>query len=127
MWNSYKFKVFLNISLIFFLFIGLYVFLTDNSEKNNISFILLTLSGFLYPIQRLKKLKKENSNQLIMSIKTYKIIETILLFFGIVYYILYFTIDIPKPYNNIGFISVGVMFFIGKIIRKKENKLNQSV
>jgi hypothetical protein len=43
MWNSYKFKV----------------FLTDNSEKNNISFILLTLSGFLYPIQRLKKLKKE--------------------------------------------------------------------
>ena len=127
MWNSYKFKVFLNISLIFFLFIGLYVFLTDNREKNNLSFILLTLSGFLYPIQRLKKLKKENSNQLIMSIKTYKIIETILLFFGIVYYILYFTIDIPKPYNNIGFISVGVMFFIGKIIRKKENKLNQSV
>ena len=127
MWNNYKFKVFLNISLIVFLFIGLYVFLTDNSEKNNISFILLTLSGFLYPIQRLKKLKKENSNQLIMSIKTYKIIETILLFFGIVYYILYFTIDIPKPYNNIGFISVGVMFFIGKIIRKKENKLNQSV
>jgi hypothetical protein len=57
-----------------------------------------------------------------MSIKTYKIIETILLFFGIVYYILYFTIDIPKPYNNIGFISVGVMFFIGKIIRKKERK-----
>jgi hypothetical protein len=62
-----------------------------------------------------------------MNIKTYKIIETILLLFGIVYYILYFTIDIPKPYNNIGFISVGVMFFIGKIIRKKENKLNQSV
>lgn len=62
MWNSYKFKVFLNISLIFFLLIGLFVFLTDNREKNNISFILLTLSGFIYPIQRLKKFKKEKSN-----------------------------------------------------------------
>ncbi len=62
MWNSYKFKVFLNISLIVFLFIGLFVFLTDNRDKNNISFILLTISGFIYPIQRLKKLKKENTN-----------------------------------------------------------------
>ncbi len=59
-----------------------------------------------------------------MNIKTYKIIETTLLLFSILYYILYFTIEIPKPYNNIGFISVGVMFFIGKIIRKKENKTN---
>jgi hypothetical protein len=62
-----------------------------------------------------------------MNIKTYKIIETTLLLFNILYYILYFTIEIPKPYNNIGFISVGVMLFIGKIIRRKESKLNQSV
>ncbi len=62
-----------------------------------------------------------------MDIKTYKIIETILLLFSIVFYILYFTIDIPKPYQNIGHISVGFMYLIDKIIRKKENKLNQSV
>ncbi len=62
-----------------------------------------------------------------MSIKTYKTIETILLLFSIVFYILYFTIDIPKPHQNIGHISVGFMYLIDKIIRKKENKLNQSV
>ncbi len=63
MWNSYKFKVFLNISLIFFLFIGLFVFLTDGRlEKNKISFSLLILSSFIYPIQRLLKLKREKSN-----------------------------------------------------------------
>ena len=62
MWNSYKFKVFLNISLIF-LFIGLFVFLTDGRlEKNKISFSLLILSSFIYPIQRLLKLKREKSN-----------------------------------------------------------------
>lgn len=61
MWNSYKFKVFLNISLILFLFIGLFVFLTDSRfEKIKISFLLLNLSCFIYPIQRLLKLKKEN-------------------------------------------------------------------
>lgn len=63
MWNSFKFKVSLNIILIIFLFVGLFVFLTDGRlEKNKISFSLLILSSFIYPIQRLKKLKKDNSN-----------------------------------------------------------------
>lgn len=60
-----------------------------------------------------------------MDIKTYKIIENILLLISIVFYILYFTIDITKPYENLGFISVGVMVLIGKIIRKKENQLKE--
>jgi len=57
-----------------------------------------------------------------MSIKKYIIIETILLFIILVFYILDFAIDIPEPYQHLGIILVGVMVLISKIIRKKERK-----
>jgi hypothetical protein len=65
MWNSYKFKVFLNISLITFQLICVYVIITDNSfGKLKISMSVFFVTSMMYPIQRLLKLNKENkSNQ----------------------------------------------------------------
>ena len=60
-----------------------------------------------------------------MSIKTYIIIETILLLITLVCYILYFTIDNGKIYHHIGITLFFVMIFISKIIRKKENQLKE--
>jgi len=60
-----------------------------------------------------------------MSIKTYIIIETILLLITLVCYILYFIIDNGKTYHHIGITSFFVMVFISKIIRKKEKKLKE--
>jgi hypothetical protein len=62
-----------------------------------------------------------------MSIKTYKIIETILLLITLVFYILAFTFDNGKTYHYIALTSLFVMVLIGKIIKKKEKQLNQSV
>jgi hypothetical protein len=60
MWNNYKFKVFLNISLIIFQFIVVLIILTDNFDKKNIFLSLCLLIGIIYPIERLSKLKREN-------------------------------------------------------------------
>lgn len=60
-----------------------------------------------------------------MSIKTYKIIKTILLLITLLFYILAFTIDKDKIYHNIGVTSLLVMVLISKLIRKKENQLKE--
>ena len=60
MWNSYKFKVFLNVSLITFYLISIYVILTDSIGKLNILLSVFVFISMIYPIQRLLKLKKEN-------------------------------------------------------------------
>lgn len=60
-----------------------------------------------------------------MSIKTYKIIETILLLITLVLYILAFTIDNGKTYHFIALTSLFVMVLIGKIIKKKEKQLKE--
>jgi hypothetical protein len=60
-----------------------------------------------------------------MSIKTYKIIETILLLITLVFYILAFTIDNGKTYHYIALTSLFVMVLISKLIRKKEKQLKE--
>ena len=60
-----------------------------------------------------------------MSIKTYKIIETILLLITLLFYILAFTIDNDKIYHNIAVTSLLVMVLIRKLIRKKEKQLKE--
>jgi hypothetical protein len=60
-----------------------------------------------------------------MSIKTYKIIETILLLITLVFYILAFTIDNGKTYHFLALTSLFVMVLIGKIIKKKEKQLKE--
>lgn len=58
MWNSYKFKFFLNISVIIFQLIVVFIILTDNFDKKSIFLSVCILSQIFFPIERLIKLKR---------------------------------------------------------------------
>jgi hypothetical protein len=58
MWNSYKFKLFLIVSVIIFQLIVVFIILTDNFDKKSIFLSVCLLTGIIYPIERLLKLKR---------------------------------------------------------------------
>lgn len=62
MFNSYRFKLFINVFMIILQFFVVFSILTDNFDKKSIFLSLCLLISIIYPIERLLKLKKENSN-----------------------------------------------------------------
>ena len=102
----------------------------DNPNNNFINVVLFGLffsfvGKLIYQIQRLKKLKKENSNQYIMNVKYLKIFHTLLLLISSVFFILFFTYDESKTFSGLGSLFCGIMVLVEEIIRKKENQLKE--